>query len=217
RLTCVTDGVIAAEPFVRAEGLELYGREGRLIDVAAWNVPARREAGLVENERPLGIGDDPVTMADHEVTGGLANIDAVVGVSGMAHDSLVFFVESVHSPPGKRNACLQFARMGGKADVLPRPSWCDVLLVGPDAVPGGEPEFGVLGGMLGAFKYARGNIGLREVGDRIEARLEEQEDILAIGNPDPPEAHAHAPTQPLDVQQSLGQRFGHKEPADCSR
>src|SRR5262249_52233152 len=109
-------------------------------------------------------------MADHEVTGGLANIDAVVGVSGMAHDSLVFFVESVHSPPGKRSACLQFARMGGKADVLPRPSWCDVLLVGPDAQ---GPEFGVLGGMLGAFKDARGNIGLREVGDRIEARLEE--------------------------------------------
>jgi len=31
------------------------------------------------------------------------------------------------------------------------------------------------------------------------ARLEEQEDILAIGDPDPPEAHAHAPAQPLDV------------------
>jgi hypothetical protein len=98
----------------------------------------------------------------------------------MAHDSLVFFVESVHSPPGERNACLQFARMGGKADVLPRPSRCDVLLVGPDAVPGGEPEIGVLGGMLGAFKDAWGNVGLREVGDRIEARLEEQKDILAI-------------------------------------
>jgi hypothetical protein len=71
--------------------------------------------------------------------------------------------------------------------------------------------------MLGAFKDAWGNVGLREVGDRIEARLEEQEDILAIGDPDPPEAHAHAPAQTLDVQQSLGQRFGHKEPADCSR
>src|SRR6516162_7015287 len=49
------------------------------------------------------------------------------------------------------------------------------------------------------------------------ARLEEQEDVLAIGDPDPAEAHAHAPAQPLDVQQSLGQRLGHKEPADCSR
>ena len=86
RQTCVTNGVIAAEPLVRAEGLEFHGSERGLIDVGAWNVPARREAGLVEDQRSLGIGDDPVTMADHEVTGGLADVDAVVAVGGMAHD-----------------------------------------------------------------------------------------------------------------------------------
>src|SRR5262249_12041488 len=86
RLTCVTDGVVAAEPFVWAEGLEFHGSEGGLIDVCTWNVPARRESGLVEDERPRGIGYDAVTLADHEVTGGLANVDAMVVVSGMAHD-----------------------------------------------------------------------------------------------------------------------------------
>src|SRR5262249_12503800 len=76
-------------------------------------------AGLVEDERPLGIGDDAVTMADDEVTGSLANVDAVVAVSGMAHDSFVFFVEGVHGPPGERDACLQFACVGGQTGVLP--------------------------------------------------------------------------------------------------
>src|SRR5215831_1573176 len=111
RQTCVVDGVVAAEPFVWAEGLAIHGSEGGLIDVCAWNVPTRREAGLVEDERPRGIGDDAVMMADHEVTGGLANVDAVVVVGGMAHDSFVFLVESVHGPPGEREVSLQFARV----------------------------------------------------------------------------------------------------------
>ena len=71
--------------------------------------------------------------------------------------------------------------------------------------------------MLGAFQDVSRNVRLREVGYRIAARLEEQQDVLAIGNPDSSEAHAHAPTQRLDIQQFLGQRFGHEEPADCSR
>src|SRR5262249_29186253 len=153
---------------VWAEGLEFHGREGGLIDVCAWNVPARREAGLVEDERPRGIGYDAVTMADHEVTGGLANVDAVVVVSGMAHDPFVFFVEGVHGPPGEREACLQFARVGGQAGVLPRPSRRDVL-ARPDAVPGREPEIGVLGGVVRAFQSVWRDVGFREVGDRIAA------------------------------------------------
>jgi hypothetical protein len=155
-------------------------------------------------------------MTDHEVAGGLANVDAVIRVSGMAKDSFVFFVESIHGPPGERDARLQFARVGGQTDVLPRPSRRDVLLVSPDAVPGREPEVGVQGSMLGAFQDVWRNVGLREVGHRIAARFEEHEDILAVGDPDSPKAHTHASTQPLDVQQSLGQRLGHEEPADCS-
>src|SRR5690242_692966 len=95
RQSCITDVVIAAEPFVWAEGLALYGSEdgseGGLVDIGAQDVPARRKAGLVEDERPRRISDDAVMMTDHEVTGSLANVDAVIAVSGMAHDSFVFF------------------------------------------------------------------------------------------------------------------------------
>ena len=58
--------------------LEFHRSERGLIDVGALSVPARLEAGLVEDERTRGIGDGAVMMADHEVTGGLANVDAVV-------------------------------------------------------------------------------------------------------------------------------------------
>jgi hypothetical protein len=61
RLACVTDVVVAAEPFVRAEGLVFHGGQRGLIDIGPWNVPTRREAGLVENYRPLGLDDGTVT------------------------------------------------------------------------------------------------------------------------------------------------------------
>jgi hypothetical protein len=60
-------------------------------------------------------------------------------------------------------------------------------------------------------------VGLRKVGYWIAARFEQQENILAFGDPTASEAHAHAPAQWLDVQQFLWQRFGYKKPADCSR
>ena len=44
RRRCLTDGVITAEPFVWAEGLEFDRSEAGLIDVGALYVPARREA-----------------------------------------------------------------------------------------------------------------------------------------------------------------------------
>jgi hypothetical protein len=59
-------------------------------------------------------------------------------------------------------------------------------------------------------------MGLREVGHGISPRLEEQEDVLAVGDPPPAEAHAPAPAQALDVEQPLGERIGHQEPADGS-
>src|SRR5258705_4085116 len=83
RKMCVTDIVIAAQSFVRTEGL-LFNRSQRgLVDVASWNVPPGREAGLVESQRPLGVGNNPVIIVDHEVTGGLANVDSMVAVGGM--------------------------------------------------------------------------------------------------------------------------------------
>src|SRR5437773_8997533 len=82
-------------------------------------------------------------MADHEATGGLADVDAVVAVSGMAHDPFVLFVKSVHRRPGECDPCLQLARVGGQVDVPPRPSR-RALLARPDGVPGRETEVVVL-------------------------------------------------------------------------
>src|SRR5262249_12726272 len=143
--TCVTNVVVAAQAFVRAERLLGHGSQRGLIDVGARNVPARREAGLVEDYGPLGIGDDAVAMANHEPPRSLADVDAVVAVGGMADDPFVLFVEGVHGRPGERDACLQLARVSGQLDVLPCPSLC-ALLARPDRVPGREPELVVPGG-----------------------------------------------------------------------
>jgi hypothetical protein len=107
----------------------------------------------------------------------------------MAHNSLVFFVESLHRRPSEREAFLQFAGMGGQAGVLPRPSRRGVL-ARPDGVPVCEPKVWVLGGMVGAFQDVLRDVSLREVGYRIAARFEEQEYVLAIGDPGSAEAHA---------------------------
>jgi hypothetical protein len=147
----------------------------------------------------------------------LANVDAVVGVSGMPQNSFIFFIEGVHGPPGERDARLQFARVGGQTGVLPGASRRDVLLVRSDAVPGREPEIGVLGRILGVFQHTRRYVCLWKVGYRIAAWFEQQENILAFGDPTFSEAHTHAPAQSLDVQKLLGQRFGYDELADWSR
>src|SRR5262249_24512943 len=157
--------------------LELYGSKGGLVDIGAQDVPARREAGLIEDERPLGIGDDAVMMPDHEVTGGLANVDAVVAVSGMACDLFVLLVESSHGLPGERDTTLQFARVRGQIGMLPCPSRRDVLLACPDAIPQGEPQIRVLGGMVGAFQEVWRNVGFGEVGYRIAAWFKKQEHV----------------------------------------
>jgi hypothetical protein len=65
--TCITDVVVVAQPFVWAEGLMFHEGQRGLIDVGTRNISARRKAGLVEDKRPLSIGDDATTMANHEV------------------------------------------------------------------------------------------------------------------------------------------------------
>src|SRR5262245_28025151 len=102
-LTRVTYVVVAAQPLVRAEGLLVDGSQRGLVDAGACHVPSRREARFVEHPRSLRLGDDAVPLADHEMTGGLPDVDAMVTVRGMPHDSFVFFVEGVHGPPGERD------------------------------------------------------------------------------------------------------------------
>src|SRR5215475_14219408 len=119
---CVTDVVITAQPFVRTEGLMIHRGQRRLVDIGAWNVPAWREAGLVENQWSLGIGNDAITVTHYEVTGGLADVDAMVIVRGMTQDAFVFFVKCVHGWPCEGHQILQFVRVGRQVDMLPRSS-----------------------------------------------------------------------------------------------
>src|SRR5262249_12233200 len=86
-----------------------------------------------------------------------------------------------------------------------------------DGVPGRRPELAVAGAVIAHFQHATGNAVLREVGDRVAAGLVQQNHVLAIGNPGPAEAHAHAPPQGLGVAQSIWQRIWNEEAADLSR
>ena len=150
RQTCVTDVEIAAQPFVRAESLVFHGDQLRLVNVGASNVPARCKAGFVEDYGALSVGDNAVMMANHQPSRGLSDVDAVVTVSGMTHDPLIFFVKSLHRRPGERYSCLQLIRVYGQVNVLPRPAR-STLLVCPDGIPGCESEVGVPRGMLTAL------------------------------------------------------------------
>src|SRR5438132_12634000 len=94
------------------------GQRG-LIDVGARNVPARREARLVEDNRSLGISDDAVTVADDQSTGRLADINAMVAVGGMAHDPFVVFLEGIHGRPSKCDSRSQAGSIARELPALP--------------------------------------------------------------------------------------------------
>src|SRR5229473_3969423 len=55
-----------------------------------------------------------------------------------------------------------------------------------------------------------------KVGDRVAARLMEQDHVIAIDDPGAAEAHPHAPAQRLGVEQSIRQWIWNEEPADSS-
>src|SRR5262245_15280038 len=112
-------------------------------------------------------------MTNHEATGGPTNVDEVIAVGSMAQDPFVFFVQGVHGRPCECDPPLQLACIGGQVHVLPCPS-CRALLACSDAVPGRESQVGVPRSMFGALEAVWRDIGLRKVGDRIAAGLEEQ-------------------------------------------
>ena len=68
RFLVLADGVVVGQAFVRAECLAFNGFERIRVDVAAVHVPARGEAGLVQHDGPVRIGDHAVAVADDEVT-----------------------------------------------------------------------------------------------------------------------------------------------------
>src|SRR5262249_12254682 len=62
------DVVVAGQALVRVERLSLDRCQGRLVDVLPGDVPAGREARLVEHERAPRLGNDPVPVTHDEVS-----------------------------------------------------------------------------------------------------------------------------------------------------
>jgi hypothetical protein len=113
---------------------------------------------------------------------GAADIDAVIGVGGVADYSFVFLVEGVHCSPGQRDSALQHTGMVRLSGVLPR-SMLDAPVSGARAEPGGLAEVVVLRRPSLAEEDARPNLSEREVGDWIPARFVEKDHILGVGDP----------------------------------
>src|SRR5262249_20323324 len=166
------------------------------------NIPARCEAGLIQNHGPFAIGDDTVTMTDNEMTGCLGDINAMAAVGRVADDPRILLVEGIHGVPGEGNPFLQLARVCGQVNVSPRSSR-RALLACLDGIPRCESKIRMVGRVLGTFESVWRDVGIREIGHGIAARLEEQEDVLAVCDPVSTETYAHASTQWLNVQQSL--------------
>src|SRR5262249_27849603 len=145
------------QPFVRAEGLLVYGGQRRFVDVSAWHVPPRREARFVEHQWSLGVGDRAIPMVDDKVTGSLSDVDAVVAVRGMPDDSFVLFIEGLHGSPGERDPAQQFPRMRGQLNVLPGSSR-RVVLASANRIPGCETEVRMSGCVFSSFEDTRRNL-----------------------------------------------------------
>jgi hypothetical protein len=109
-------------------------------------------------------------MANNEATRGLADIDAMVGVGGMAHNPFVFLIESIHSRPRECDST-SFASIGRQFHVLPYAPFRS-LLTHVDDVPGGAAKVGVPCCALAVLQHSWRDVSLREVGHRIPSRFE---------------------------------------------
>src|SRR5256885_14356028 len=63
----LADVVVTGKALVGAERLSLDGDQRALLDVLAWDVPARRKAGFVQHDRPCSVRDTPHTVHDDQV------------------------------------------------------------------------------------------------------------------------------------------------------
>jgi hypothetical protein len=57
--------------------------------VGARDVPARREAGLEQQQRAVGVGDDLAVDGDRDVARAAQHVDAVVRVARVLEDLVV--------------------------------------------------------------------------------------------------------------------------------
>src|SRR5262249_29620368 len=151
-----------------------------------------------QHQRSPGVGDYAVLMIDHEMPGGLTDVDAVITVGRMPEDPLILFIKSVHGPPCERDPRPELPGVLGQLDMLPCSSR-RAALAATYGVPGRKPEVGMLRCVFSALERVGKNVALREVRDGIAAGLEQHEGVLAIGNPRSAETHPRAPAQRLDV------------------
>src|ERR1700752_198507 len=117
-------------------------------------------------------------MTHYEVTRRLTDVDAMVTISGVAHKTLVFFEEGVHSRPRESDTSSQISRVARQIDVLPRSS-LSIPIAGANGIPARWSEIGMMSGVPGALKSVWRDVGLGKVGHRIMAGLEEQESVFA--------------------------------------
>ncbi len=84
--------------------MPLYGQtvfrlardEQILTNVLRRDVVTRRQAGLEEELRPVGLGDDLCVHADPDVPGALEDVHPMVRAVGMAVDLLILLVPRVY-------------------------------------------------------------------------------------------------------------------------
>jgi hypothetical protein len=62
-------------------------------------------------------------MPNDQMTTRLPDVDAMIGIGGMADDPLVFLVEGVHGPPSERDPPLRFARVVGQSGLCQAARW----------------------------------------------------------------------------------------------
>jgi hypothetical protein len=67
----------------------------------------------------VGVCKDPIVLSSDNVTGGAADVDAVIGVGGEAENALVLFVERVHRVPCERDGVAQCRSLCRRVHVPP--------------------------------------------------------------------------------------------------
>jgi hypothetical protein len=100
----------------------------------------------------------------------------------------------------------------GKRDVLPGAAG-GAPLAADDLEPGGLAEIAVPGAVLDRPERAVGEVGTREVRDRVAPRLEEHDGVVALHHGATAELGAQAAPQRLGVQDALGHAGDEEAPA----
>ena len=140
----------------------------------------------------------------------------MVGIGRVAQNPLVLFVEGVHRVPGEGDAIGEDTRVPGEARVLPGASR-GLAVAGLDGIPGRGSEVGMIRRPVSGGEDVLRDVAFGEVGDGIAARLVQEDDVIALGDPGAAEPHPHPPAQRLGVQQPRRERLGDEEGADRSR